>query len=61
MAAKFPLSLEKEGLLRAMQDFPEDYDLIARLGKVTAAILATLPLKPPLHQSALRTIRKFLK
>jgi hypothetical protein len=46
MAAKFPLSLEKEGLLRAMQDFPEDYDLIARLGKVTAAILVTLPLKP---------------
>jgi hypothetical protein len=46
MAAKFPLSLEKEGLLRAMRDFPEDYDLIARLGKVTAAILAKLPLKP---------------
>jgi hypothetical protein len=46
MATQFPLDLEKDALTRAMQEFPEDYDLIARLGKVTAAILVNLPLKP---------------
>jgi hypothetical protein len=43
-AADFPLNLEMEGLQRALTEFPEDYDMIARLGKVAAAMLAQLPL-----------------
>jgi hypothetical protein len=50
-ADEFPLELEKEALQKAIEELPNDYDLVARLGKVVAALIARTPLyRPPRHE-----------